>query len=466
MLEIRISELLSILPKGKLIRGSGHDLIFSVCTDTRILKKDDFFVPLKGEYFDGHKFINEAIKGGASGFFTECWNDEIESEVGYLAENLIVIKVDNSLKALQSMASVVRKKLNAKVVGITGSTGKTTTKDMLRSILERKTTLVSTEKSYNNEIGVPLTILKADLDTNIMVLEMGMRGRGQIAELCEIAKPNIALITNIGKTHFELLRSEKAIAETKAELIESITDDGVVILNQDDNWTDRFKKMTLAKVVTYGLSEKADMRAENINVKRSGCPSFKITNKDDVIFVTLPLPGKHNIYNALAAASAAIEVGLSLNDVKMGLEKCSISEMRMQVIVNSKEVMIINDAYNANPDSMRASLESLKDIKNGSRKIAILGDMSELGELSVSLHETVGALVKENEVDLLFVVGTKAKQIAKGAIRAGMDESNIFIYNEFGGVEQKIKETIRSGDIVLVKASRVMALEKLVESIK
>ncbi|MDO8885505.1 UDP-N-acetylmuramoyl-tripeptide--D-alanyl-D-alanine ligase [Candidatus Oleimmundimicrobium sp.] len=467
MLKIGVSELISILPSAELIFGSSDCIISSICTDTRFLKEGDFFIPLKGERFDGHKFIEDAVKKGASGFFTEHWNEQMEAKIKAicLPSDFVIIKVQDSLKALQLTASLVRKKLNCQVIGITGSTGKTITKDMIGSILKKKFSTVYSEKNYNNEIGVPLTIIKADSNTDVLILELGMRGKGQIAELCEIALPTIGLITNIGKAHFELLRSEEAIARTKAELVKSIPSNGVVVLNCDDGWTSILEKMTSAKIIKYGLSRKADIRAEGISVDASGCPSFKIIYENNSAFLKLSFPGRHNIYNALAAASVAIVMGLSLEDIKDGLEKCEITEMRMQVFKNSKGVTIINDAYNANPDSMRASLESLKEIECKERRVAILGDMAELGEISLSSHKDVGALVKKKGVDLLFTVGEKAKQIARGAIEIGMDAKNVFICNNLKDAELKVKKVIKSGDVVLVKGSRIMELEKLIHSI-
>ncbi len=465
MLKIIASELISILPSGELISGPKDFAISSICTDTRSLKRNDFFVPLKGEHFDGHDFIGDAIKKGASGIFTERWDEEIKSKIESVSKDFVIIKVENALKALQSIAGLVRRKLDLQVIGITGSTGKTTTKDILNSILRKKFSVVCTEKSYNNEIGVPLTILKATPNTDIVILEMGMRGKGQISELCDIALPTMGIITNIGKTHFELLNSEEAIAETKAELIKSISSNGTVVLNHDDFWTDKFKAMTSAKIVIYGFSNEANVRAENISVSANGCPSFKIISNGDSIFVNFPFSGRHNVCNLLAAAAVAIKLGLSLRDIKEGLESCTITEMRMQVFENSEGVTIINDAYNANPDSMQASLETLKDIEGEGRKIAVLGDMAELGKISTVSHRDVGALVKKNGVDLLFVVGEKAKQIAQGAIEKGVDTKNIFICSNLKDAEQKIKKVIKSGDIILFKGSRIMKLENLVYSI-
>ncbi len=465
MLKISITELISILPSGELVFGSENFVISSICTDTRSLTKGDFFVPIKGEHFDGHEFIEDAIRKGASGFFTERWDNKIRAKTKTLPNDSAVIKVQDVLKALQLTAGLVRKKLDCQVIGITGSTGKTTTKDMIGSILKRKFSTVYTEKSYNNEIGVPLTVLKADLNTDVLVVELGMRGRGQITELCEVALPTIGLITNIGKTHFELLCSEEAIAKTKAELIEVVPHNGFVILNQDDVWTNRLKKMASATIVTYGLSGKADIRGKDLKVDTNGHLSFKIVYKDESVLLKLPFLGRYNVYNALAAASVAIKIGLSLDDVKKGLEDCKVTEMRMQVFTNSKGVTVINDAYNANPDSMRASLESLKDIKRKKRRLAVLGDMAELGEISSKLHEEVGALVKKNDIDLLFTVGEKAKQIAHGATKRGMDAKNIFVCDNLKDAEEKVKKIIKSGDVILVKGSRVMMLEELVHSI-
>lgn len=465
MFFLKLSEMVGA-SGGALIQGMPDIGIKSVSIDTRTIKRGDFFIPLKGEKFNGHQFIKDALKKSASGFFTENWDKgDKDSLKDLLNDEIAVIKVDDTLKALQGLARFVREKLSCEVIGITGSTGKTCTKDMMASIFLRVFKTVSTEKNYNNEIGVPLTLLKADKNTEVIVLEMAMRGKEQIRELAEIAKPTVGLVTNIGESHYEMLNSLMNIAKTKRELVESIPYDGKVILNLDDRRFKMFARKSKAKIVTFGFSRWANYFPLNIKIDTSGFYSFEMMTPKGSILINLPVVGKHNIYNALAASAAAAELGVSLSDIKAGLENCQVSEMRMQFITSSGEIIIINDAYNASPDSMRAALSTLSEITGFSHKFAVLGDMLELGEISETSHYEVGKFAGKSDIDFLITVGDKAKQIAKGAIKSGFNRSRIFAFNNSGEAIEILLKLVEKGDIVLVKASRAMGLEKVVEAL-
>lgn len=465
MFPLKISELVS-LTGGTLINGSPERVVESISLDTRTLKEGDFFIPLRGERHDGHQFLAEALSKEAKGFFTERWNEGIRAPLlGNLRGDTVVIKVKDTLKALHSLARHVREQLDVEVVGITGSTGKTCTKDMLVSVLLQKLNLVYTEKSYNNEVGVPLTILKADYDADAVVVEMAMRGLGQIEELAEIAHPTVGLVTNVGKTHFEFLGSEEAIAIAKGELIEAIPPSGTVVLNEDDAWTGKLRSLSTAEVITYGISNSANVYADEINIDSSGRVSFKMISEGKSVEVKLPFPGRHNVYNALAAGAIGLHLGLSLSDVKKGLEGCTLSKMRMEVFTTADGVTVINDAYNANPTSMRAALFALRDMNRNSRRIAVLGDMLELGKIADVSHFEIGELVGELGVDLLITVGEKSRRIAEGALRRGLNSKNVFTCDGVTEAGRILREKTEPTDVVLVKASRGMGLEGVIDSL-
>lgn len=451
---------------GTLENGPADTLIRNISLDSRSLSRGDLFVPMKGDSFDGHRFIAHALSRGACGFLSERWGDVMKDSLrGYLESSTAAIKVESTLRALHAIAKHVRKKLAVEVVGITGSTGKTCTKDMISNILSQDRSVVSTKKNYNNEIGVPLTVLRADQDTQVLVVEMAMRGLGQIKELADIVSPRIGLITNVGKTHFELLGSEEKIAQAKSELIQAIPSDGVVILNADDKWTKELRGLTDAAVVTYGVSNSASIRAVDIETDGLGQPSFKIVSDKEALSVFLPFPGRHNVYNALAAYAVTNGMGASQANIKKGLESCVLSEMRMQVFTTADGITVLNDAYNANPTSMKAALVALGDMAQDKRKLAILGDMLELGTLAEMAHFEIGEFAQDLQLDFLITVGKKSKRIAEGAISKGMDPSAVVECETTEEASAILVKRVEPGDVVLIKASRAMKLENVVNAL-
>ncbi len=448
---------------GTLVSGSGETSIDGIALDTRTINPGDLFIPIKGENYNGHDFLSQALARGACGFLSAHWDDRLRQSLGdKFDSSKVAIVVRNTLKALQEIAKHIRKKLDVQVVGITGSTGKTCSKDMIANVLSRGRTVVSTEKNYNNEIGVPLTILRANQGTEVLVIEMAMRGIGQIAELAEIAQPTIGLVTNVGKTHFEFLGSEEGIAKAKSELIEAVPSDGTIILNADDKWTGKLRDLAQAPVVTYGISQDSDVRAEDISVNAQGWPSFRIVSGESDVSVSLPFPGRHNVYNALAAYAVASTMHLSKSGIKRGLETCVLAKMRMQIFSTPDGITVLNDAYNANPTSMKAALITLRDLARRKRKLAVLGDMLELGTLSEMAHFKIGELASDLKIDLLIAVGAKSKRIADGALSKGMNSSSVFSCSTTKEASAVLAEKMRPGDAVLIKASRGMELEQVV----
>lgn len=463
MIPLKVSSVINAV-KGERVSGSEEEVIHSVSLDSRSLDEHDFFIPLTGEHFDGHRFIKDALKKGACGFIAERLDEEITEILKQKKDTVVAIKVADTLKGLQDLAREVRKKLDIQSIGITGSTGKTCTKDMLKSILSQKMRVVANKKNYNNEIGVPLTIFEADENTDVIIAEMAMRGLGQIEGLAQIAMPTLGLVTNIGKTHYELLGSEEAIFNAKSELVKAIPPNGLVVLNSDDSKTPRMKTVTEARVTTFGLKNPAAVSARDINLDALGRPTFEITTSNKLLIsVSLPYPGKHNIYNALAATAIALELDVNLKDIKQGLETAVIAEMRMQLFEMAEGITVINDAYNASPASMVAALEVLKSVASNSRKIAVLGDMLELGEISHKSHKELGKTVYQSGVDILITVGENGELIAKGAIESGMDEAKVTSFTDLTKTSKILSQEIKPGDVVLIKASRAMGLEKLLD---
>lgn len=460
MLPLKACDLAEIF-EGEIISGEESQVLASISIDTRTLQPGALFIPLKGERFDGRAFIAEAIRLGAGGVLT----DELGQKQFTVtpAQNTVTIKVKDTLRSLQNIAGFVRNRLQGQVVGITGSTGKTSTKDMMASILSVRFRTVCSERSHNNEIGVPLTLLKAEEDTEVVIVELAMRGVGQIKELAEIARPTLGVVTNVGKSHFEFLESEQLIARAKGELIEAVSEGGAVVLNADDIWTENLRKLARCRVVTYGVNNSSDVRAEEVAVDR-GKPSFVVASEHGTVSVRLPVLGRHNVYNALAAAAVALQLGLSSEDVKKGLERCKLPKMRMESFTTAEGITMLNDAYNANPASMEAALLTLRDAAGDSRKIAVLGDMLELGSISELSHYQVGEMVQDLGIDILIAVGEMSKRTAEGALAKGMAPSDVFLCKKPSEAIDILGSILKPGDVVLVKASRAMEMEEVVNS--
>ncbi|MHB9094486.1 MAG: UDP-N-acetylmuramoyl-tripeptide--D-alanyl-D-alanine ligase, partial [Eubacteriales bacterium] len=373
-----------------------------------------------------------------------------------------VIMVADTLRALQGMGHFNRRHFKGLVVGVTGSNGKTTTKDMIASVLEQKYVILKTEGNFNNEIGLPLTLLKLDHTYGAAVLEMGMRGLGEIDLLAGIALPDGAVITNIGETHLERLGTVANIARAKGEILDHISTDGFAVLNGDDPLVCRQAARCRGRVVFYGTGANASVKAVNITTSQGKTVSFTAHTPAGEIQLNLPVPGRHNVQNALAAVGVGLEAGLTREQIKSGLESTRLTAMRLEVI-ESKRTTIINDTYNANPASTKAALQILADLGEGRRKVAILGDMYELGRRAAEGHREVGSEAAAKEVDVLITVGRLAEEIALGASTAERAPEEIISFNTNAEVKKFLEKIIRPGDMVLVKGSRGMKLEEIVD---
>ncbi len=450
MIPVRLSEIARVT-EGKVLSGNINAEITDITTDSRKVTDGSLFIPLVGERFDGHDFIKKAIDSGAVATITAKDTDSFEDKV--------VIRVDDTMAALRKIAEYYRGLFNIPVVGLTGSVGKTTTKEMVAQVLSQKMNTLKTEGNFNNEIGLPLTVFRLDNTHECAVLEMGMSGFGEIERLSSIAKPDLAMITNIGMSHIELLGSQENIYKAKSEIFNNVKEGGAVIINGDDPILKKHLGEIEHKTYTVGKNADCDAFASNINVSAESV-SFTFSGFGKSFDVKLNIPGEHNVYNALFAISAGIHFGVSDEDIIRALTEFRPSNMRMDTISHNGYT-IINDCYNAAPDSMNAALKVL-GAKNG-KKIAVLGDIACLGEYSYEAHKGVGATVVLNKIDELFTVGEQARFIAQGAFESGMDSVKIHSYDKIEELNSNLSSALEVGCYVLVKASRVMELEKVTE---
>ncbi len=442
--------------------------------DSRTVKPGSLYIAMPGERVDGNDYIKAAIKNGATVVLITRAPSEEEKALASQTQTTI-LQVKDALLALHQLASYYRENLMAKVIAITGSSGKTSTKELVSIVVSSIFNTVSSSGNQNNELGLPATILNADINTEILVTEMGMRGPGQIAELTQIARPSIGIITNIGQAHLELLGSKENIARAKSELIEALPDNyGVAILNGDDPYSSRIQEIAdtakrSIQVIQYGLGKHNDIRAENIEYDEQGRPSFDLwAGQAYPSRVVLALQGQHSVYNALAAAACGISLSMDVDTIAQALKSAQSQPMRQEMITLADNTIVLDDTYNANPDSMRAALEVLSKMDNERLHVAILGDMGELGSDEVELHKSIGEMVYCTNVDILISVGELAINYAEGAVGAGMDKDNVVFVEDIIGAAKVINE-LRSANkgsapIVLVKASRFMKMEGLIES--
>lgn len=423
-------------------------------TDSRKIEAGDVFIALIGENFDGHNFVEQAFHAGAILAITSK------------PVNFPHILVPDTLAAYGEIAAAHRTRLKAKVIGITGSSGKTSTKDLLAAVLSGFGKTIAPPGSFNNEIGLPATILSADLDTDFLVLEMGMRGIGQISYLCEIAKPDIGLLLNIGSAHMELLGSRTAIAAAKSELIQSLTEAGTAVLNADEPLILAYAPELSANILTFGEAPSSDVMVADIRLDSSGLPEFEIYATGKTTELKLQLAGEHQAMNAAAVTAAALALGLTFEQVVPALSLAKpASGMRMQITDLPNRITIINDAYNANPESMRAGLKALKAMAKGRRTWAILGEMRELGPVRVEAHDEIGRLCVRLDINRMVAVGEAGKIIQIGAAQEGSWGNEAQWEPDVDSVIAKLKNELAPGDLVYVKASRAIGLERVAEAL-
>ncbi|TXC81860.1 UDP-N-acetylmuramoyl-tripeptide--D-alanyl-D-alanine ligase [Metabacillus litoralis] len=426
--------------------------IEGVTTDSRQVEQGNLFFPLVGDVFNGHEFVDKAINNGAAAII---WNKSEKNP----PEGIPVIFVEDTLLALQALANTYIDQLNTKVVGITGSNGKTTTKDMVSAVLETTFKVHKTKGNFNNHIGLPLTILSMTEDTEIAILEMGMSGRGEIELLSKLAKPDVAIITNIGEAHLLDLGSRDAIAEAKLEIATGLKDKGLLIYHGDEPLLQEKVKSVLKEKVTFGETKQNDYFATNIIQELTGT-SFKV--KDEDYFI--PVLGKHNVSNALAAFAVAKAFDVKDASIKEGFNSIKVTGMRLELIQSKKGFSIINDAYNASPTSTKAAISLLEDLKGFDKKFVVLGDMLELGENEKEFHRQVGRSISKDGISYIVTYGKLGEEIAIGAKETHAEEI-VHHFNDKQKLIQHLDTLMNKNDVVLIKASRGMKLEEVVEAL-
>lgn len=436
---------------ANLIGGPQEGRIESICTDSRQVQPKSLFIPLHGEKFDGHDFISGAVQKGTVAVLTE---KEITCE-----PQVSVLLVKNTLVALQMLARYHRRRCECRVVAVTGSNGKTTTKDLIATVLSQKFNVCKTNKNYNNEIGLPLTLLQIEKEHEVCVVEMGMRGLGQIAELARIAEPDVGVVTNVGVSHIELLGTKENIAKAKSELVASLSDKGTAVLNSDDALVAAMAKQAKGRVIEYGMGNQAMVQALDV-VYEKGKTRFTCRSFDEVFPVTMSLLGEHNVYNALAAIAVARLEGVPTNKIQRGLAQAEMGSMRQEV-VDVDGIRFVNDTYNANPVSVQAALHTLQQFGNG-RKVLVLGDMLELGEKAKEFHRDLATVVHDVGVELVVTVGDLAAELARSVKREGFADT--VACASIATAVESLKNLLREGDVVLVKGSRSMGMERIVEA--
>ncbi|MEU6670521.1 UDP-N-acetylmuramoyl-tripeptide--D-alanyl-D-alanine ligase [Streptomyces sp. NPDC046727] len=453
---------LSLAEIAAVVGGQTHDIpdpsaqvTGPVVRDSREVVPGSLFAAFVGERVDGHDYAPQVVAAGA---------------VAVLASRPVgvpAVVVDDVQTALGALARHVVRRLGATLVALTGSAGKTSTKDLVAQVLQRKAPTVFTPGSLNNEIGLPLTALSATEETKFLVLEMGARGIGHIRYLAGLTPPKIGLVLNVGTAHIGEFGGREQIAEAKGELVEALPEDGAAILNADDPLVRAMASRTKAKVVLFGESAEADVRAENVRLTDSGQPSFRLHTPSGASDVTMRLYGEHHVSNALAAAAVAHELGMSAEEIATALSEAgTLSRWRMEVTERPDGVTIVNDAYNANPESMRAALRALAAMGKGRRTWAVLGKMAELGDEALAEHDAVGRLaVRLNVSKLVAVGGIEASWLQLGAYNEGSwGEESVHVSDAQAAIDL-LRSELRPGDVVLVKASRSVGLESVAQAL-
>jgi UDP-N-acetylmuramoyl-tripeptide--D-alanyl-D-alanine ligase len=448
--------------KGELIQGNGQQLFTSVSIDSRSVDANTLFVAIRGPRHDAHTFLEEVFSAGAAGALIERGSPRTE-----VATDKPLIAVDDTTAALGLLAKHHRKDFEGPVVAITGSSGKTTTKELCAAILEKMGPCLRTQGNLNNHYGLPLTLLRREPEDEYAVVEIGMNHPGEIAPLVDIANPSIAIITNVGSAHIEHMGSAEAIAEEKGALIENLRPEHVAILNADDPLVMAQAKRTAAKVLRFGFDSSAEFRASVVKRVRDGF-RFQLHTPGGGRLVQVPGTSEVMIPNALAASAAAFSAGASLDHIQAGLASYQGVAGRMQLHSLSEGISIIDDTYNANPESMSAALTSLESLakETGQRAVAVLGDMGELGEHAEEAHRELGKQCAQLNLGQLIAFGTFSEELASSAESAGLRRECISNADHIDDIIRRVNHVLRPNDLILVKGSRSMKMERIVQALR
>lgn len=462
-MDLKIEEILKCT-NGKLLIGDVNEYCVNFSKDTRTLIEGDTYIGIKGANFNGSLFWEEALEKGASTVIIENVDIKQDKLEKYKKENKNIILVKNAKEALENMAILKRKKYGEKliVIGVTGSVGKTSTKDIIASVLSKKYKTLKTEGNNNNDIGVPLTILKLK-DHETAVIEMGMNHLNEISKLTSIAKPTISVITNIGTSHIGNLGSRENILKAKLEILEGM-EKPIIVINNDNDLLHEWGKTNKNKIEihTFGIQNKSDCMAKDIKYGENNS-NFMCKYLNEEFNLDIPVKGEHFVLNSLCATTIGKLCNLNDNEIKYGIKNFSLTKKRMEISKTENGVTIINDSYNASFESMKASIEYLAST-NSKRKIAVLGDMFELGDFSEELHRKVGIEVAKNKIDILYCIGENSRYIVEEAEKNKMEK--IYYFNNKGELIDNLQNTLKYDDAVLFKASNGMKLFEIVEELK
>ncbi|MEP7059860.1 MAG: UDP-N-acetylmuramoyl-tripeptide--D-alanyl-D-alanine ligase [Actinomycetota bacterium] len=438
-------------------RCDGEDVtVTSLTTDSRSVARGTLFVALSGQRTDGGRFARAALADGAAAVLCREGTD-VPGPAVFVAD---------PGRALMRLAADERTRMDATVIGVTGANGKTSTKDLTAAVLSTMLRTHASPASFNNEIGLPVTLLTAPPGVQAVVAELGARHVGDVADLCAIARPDIVVVTNIGLAHIEIFGSWEAIVEASAEPVAALGPTGTAILFADDPVVAGYRQSAAGRVVTFGLTDTADVRGIDVRLAADGCASFTALSGSQAADVRLSVPGEHMVANALAAISVGIELGVPLSTAASALIDASVSQWRMETFTTPSGVRVVNDAYNANPESMAAAIKAARWMAGDARFIAVLGSMAELGSFAAVEHERIGELAARVRVDRLITVGPAAYPIAVAGLREGVEPDNVASYDDGAEALDDVRTHAGAGDVVLFKTSRVAGLEKLAEALR
>lgn len=440
---------------GAAILKQDKENFTDLVSDTRKISEGVLFIAFKGERFNGEDFVGEALAKGAAGVMVSTdFKGDIENLAG------TVLAVPDTLTSYQQLGKAHREKFNIPVVAITGSNGKTTTKDLTAAVLSARGSVAKTQANFNNEIGIPLTLLSIEKEHMAAVVEIGMRGLHQIEKLAPLVEPTIGIVTNVGETHIELLGSVENIAKAKGELVEAIPAGGTVILNNDNEYVAKMRAKVKegVRVNTFGIDNAADVRGGNIRTAENRT-TFTVAYAGKQIDYTIAMVGRHNVYNALAAISVGLVLGFSADEIQQGLDNLEATKMRFE-LKKVKGYNVINDAYNASPMSMSAAINTVAELTSG-RKIAVVGDMLELGDFAVSAHKKVGQELAAKKFTAVITRGKMGEYIAKGAREGGI--AMVYACDSHEQAADRLKEILLPNDTILFKGSRGMQMDKIID---
>ena len=452
-MNLRLKQILEIT-NGELIIGNLNEICGNFSYDTRTIQKDDIYIGFKGEKIDGSIYWKDAFEKGAKAVIIANIQLDEKNIKKYKEEGKSIIKVKDTVEAFGKIAKYKRGLYNIPIVGVTGSVGKTSTKDIIASVVSQKYNTLKTEGNNNNHIGLPLTLLRLR-NEEAAIVEMGMNHLGEISYLSEIAKPTIAVITNIGTSHIGNLGSRENILKAKLEILEGMQEKKIIINNDNDllhKWYEENKEKL--SIITYGINNKSDIMANNIEQGDEGSV-FTCKTKQGEIKIEVPVGGEHFIYNAMCAVAVGKELNLTDDEIFKGIRNFELTKKRMEVIEIQNDITLINDTYNASLESISASLQYMNGLNN-KRKIAVLGDVLELGEFSKELHKKIGEEVVKNKIDLLICTGEDSKYVVENAITNGMPIENVYYEDNIKNVTIRIEKEMKQGDVILLKASNGM----------